>query len=920
MLEYTFKSQTPQNTVNEIVCENVYFALDGTFISGVTSPKYGLVNGQTIYIKVMGSDDLKPYKSEIQNKQYRGTVTYNSQKYDILMFPEFNGQSTVIHKGIIFADGRKYISDDNKTLIIDSPQIVGDNIFNLDHDFLLINTKYDVINNCVNVGDMEYFVNFDDSRPHITLDDGKVLEVEGYNKLDGSPNIIEKTHFKINKCEDENLYVTHISPSRQFKTVTIDSTEYILDTIYGSVNINETEIKINDPIYRLTPTFLNKPILFGGDETFPSDKIHKSFTYDITADTTHIIYGKTPILINTVWRNTDYGDYLNLYLSNNSPFCSVGDTINALSVVSKFQTYVVDEKDESVVINGNKYFVSLDTLDYFVYWDGSITNPTKYELPIIYTNESKTRGYVMIGNTIVRLEINGLIAVKLYDNVRQETACERHNTFDINKYNYITIDNKQYIIHTQVTNVSSNGVISQRVVQVPNTLPITLLVVFASSNQVRCKVKSNLNRDSEYVYTLANNMSSFTFKLKHALFDEGVVGNTPTIDSSYAGVTYQFFYDAQNFNIPILFGNKEAINMHQDEVCENGLFSSVYNSKITPIIDMEKDIYYPAFMDYESQEATLIDEIEFDLHFRSRNMLDWTINNDEYGKNGFQPRNNWNILDAYSYTSFNADPTDSLKPKIDFNDFRFYQPSDLLYFLNFSNNDVVYQKSKLSKSFIRILFFDSPNPYTQSLLSSATVFMNEGELYMKYANNINTNTDYISVNEMDNSLKRIYANSIGVGNDTWDPSRGVVTCIENKRLASTIKIKNMFETLDSSEGFYLYLFREYSSGLHQRTIYMKIEFNHAGEGRTINFLQPFIQRDGKKDMLDFSSVIETSLLKQGFPLASLQDYMYIPINVKYDFRLKKYIYFLPEWLTMHNPQKETKMRFNLYETKIKNES
>ena len=40
---------------------------------------------------------------------------------------------------------------------------------------------------------------------------------------------------------------------------------------------------------------------------------------------------------------------------------------------------------------------------------------------------------------------------------------------------------------------------------------------------------------------------------------------------------------------------------------------------------------------------------------------------------------------------------------------------DLLYFLNFTNEDVFYQKQKIGKSFLRLSFFDSPNPQNQNL-------------------------------------------------------------------------------------------------------------------------------------------------------------------------------------------------------------
>lgn len=61
---------------------------------------------------------------------------------------------------------------------------------------------------------------------------------------------------------------------------------------------------------------------------------------------------------------------------------------------------------------------------------------------------------------------------------------------------------------------------------------------------------------------------------------------------------------------------------------------------------------------------------------------------------------------------------------------------------------------------------------------------------------------------------------------------------ENKRLGSRLIISNKYNTDTSSEGFYIYMFKEYSKNLHPRQIFMKVDFNHAGIGSTIPFIKP----------------------------------------------------------------------------------
>jgi hypothetical protein len=61
---------------------------------------------------------------------------------------------------------------------------------------------------------------------------------------------------------------------------------------------------------------------------------------------------------------------------------------------------------------------------------------------------------------------------------------------------------------------------------------------------------------------------------------------------------------------------------------------------------------------------------------------------------------------------------------------------------------------------------------------------------------------------------------------------------ESVRLSSRLVVDNKYDTDTSSEGFYIYMFREYSQKLHQKRIYMKVEYNHAGIGKTIPFFIP----------------------------------------------------------------------------------
>ena len=278
------------------------------------------------------------------------------------------------------------------------------------------------------------------------------------------------------------------------------------------------------------------------------------------------------------------------------------------------------------------------------------------------------------------------------------------------------------------------------------------------------------------------------------------------------------------------------------------------------------------------------------------------------------------FLDYYDWSSGN---TSELIPQIH-GEFEKYQPSDLLYFLGFTDDDIFYQKNKVGKSFLRLSFYNGNNPNTSDLLYTSTVFMNEGSLYKKFLDYSQGGGQYMSVKEVENVNKRIKNSIISVSYDTYEEDKksvGVVsdkfTCDESKRLSSRFTIKNMFECAESSEGFYLYLFKNFSQGLREQTIYMRVQFNHAGVGKTINFTQPFKEDENEiKSMLEFPTDI--NILKSGCTLNKLYENLFIEIKVKYDFDLRKFVYYLPSWLV--DKDNLNQMHFNLYELKIADES
>lgn len=146
--------------------------------------------------------------------------------------------------------------------------------------------------------------------------------------------------------------------------------------------------------------------------------------------------------------------------------------------------------------------------------------------------------------------------------------------------------------------------------------------------------------------------------------------------------------------------------------------------------------------------------------------------------------------------------------------------SDLIGYLNFTDDDIYYRKNKVSQSFLRLSFYNSKDPYAQKLLYYSTIFLDEGELYSKY------------IKQLQDVDFKIYKNS----NMVQNRNAMVVLYTGGTRVDTKIEVTNEYDRTKSSEGFNIYLFAEdrtFELENGEKTIYMKVEFNHAGNGKTI---------------------------------------------------------------------------------------
>lgn len=908
MLKYKLNIKNKKDKNIEVKYESLYFSKDGSYLTGITDPSYCL--SEENYVTVV-SNDAVVCSLDAENVMCCGYVLLN-ETYKVEDFG-----NTV---GILYNDGQYYcvektfkpenllsLSDTNVSEMVEikkNPTIL---IHNIEYeigkivddkviweDSVIIPTKYWSLDNKITIHGIVYDVIIDEKT--------KLESDEEY-----FPYII------LNELElsdtDRILHVIDWEYSKRH-----------LVTKFKITNNNKAYLNINEGCCVKQFDYFDE-LLFNGEVVR-----HYAIEYENINQFLTELYdsGKQ---INFEWKRVDKSNIIDLYIDKNVNNIDVGAKIYVKPIGNSLTLKGEKNANNEIIFTYyNKQYVC----------DGKIVkkylNINNFEYEIFKSDNSSE--YVIFENRPLSISATTdgytMVLPKYYSN---------DLVFNVKEYKCINIENKLYKIREIKDN---NGVLKYEVdVDLIPELCLNIIYRFGD-NVFRCM--PNGNDDLSLLFQdITNNPNGFIFECKTPIFDMLLVSPISSSDKEYAALDFKIFVNHSSFVIPIKLESDTALNLHKDYIIRNQYDK---NNLINRIVDMEKDIYYPSHLEKKGTKdvLTLCHQIKIDLHFRSRNLEDWTVNDEndinEYG--GKYP-SNWNIFDYYRYQIDNTE-TKAFQPILNLkDDLRFYPPSDLLYFLKFTDEDVFFQKKKISKSFLRLSFYDSPNPNNQSLLYTSTIFMSETDLFKKYVNADKTLTNYLTVKERgqykekhepingdvnntnmmvsyrvdnDNSSKHISVST----EPCYDNKKNVLSFDENKRLSSSFTIKNRNECVESSDGFYLYLFKEYSNWTHERTIYMRVQFNHAGLGRTVNFMQLYHKdNEGKKSMINWASKFNFDKYKDGCPLSELYEHLFIEIKVKYDLENKRFCYYFPEWMSEKNSDKNT-MHLSLFEIKIKDES
>lgn len=981
MLKYSIKVNEKNIKREEMSWGEKFLSQDLSYISGVTSPSYHLEKYSIMPStnSIVSSDSTLRINSTnvyrngyciLRNKKYDiNTLSVcmhkgNGMEYKDVKYIEYNGK---YYYGVFDKKTGRYkfvidsiLKEENETVsegsltfetnpkIDNNKYVCFDTIFWIENGTITIDGTtylYDANENCIHLSDGSIVTDYTD----ISNCDGIYLKHYDTPK--------EVTKFILTKAFDSLLC--------NYSKITYCSYLYFINVngnFYYIVEEKNTEGKtefvcyIDDERYNLLIEYKKKDDESSDDEmekyyaelteeNLNEYGIYNSYNYNSLKSLSLYVrvkcdgeykYAKVEHQII----NANSGDRVLLQITDDYSNIGVGDIIKVtldedarLKVFSQVNDES-KEKEEFVIYKGNRYNLIANLCDTVTIGD--------YEYDLSYINGNKKGDCIVSinGNDVTMSLVEGKKYVKPYNLIVSANTVNDTTCYKINEYDGVIINGEKYKRHKKY----EEGVeIENCVVTDLNDSYYLEIDDILGKNNLSCKAflpSFTLSQETETEinsYIISRIMSD-DIRIDKCNKIFGVVEITPYIpfynSNSMNENVFSSDYYFNLFSSLKLFCNVGYISIKLPIISKSGgdpIQSDIVNSKffdkerekaINPIIDMEKDIYYPKYIKSDDgvyngsyTDFNPISEIRVNLHFRTRNLDTWKIDESR----------NWFITDYYPYKYIIESGLSQDKKELK----ALMEASDLVGLLGFTNNDVYYQKSKIGKSFLRFSYYDSIDPQNQTLLATSTVFMDEHSLFKKYIDNSRKNVNiYKTISETSGGTTCI--DKITVESEFVDEKKKsskaticdnkIITIDENKRLGSRLIISNKYNTDTSSEGFYIYMFKEYSKNLHPRQIFMKVDFNHAGVGLSLPFIKPMSwNKVGDNEELTPQEPLglDSKELKEGILLEQKYAQDYIPLYAVYDFKNKEYAYvFDKRYVTVEDGIAS----LNLFELKIKDES
>ena len=978
MLRYSVKLNKDNIKRENMSWGEKFLSQDLSYVSGVTSTDYHLEK----YTMMPSTNDLVSSDStlsiESENVIRSGYCIVRDKIYHISTikidnsdkpYIEFNGKYYYQYKN---DNGEQCYKIDNVLSVKGDDKYPTENELTVvrNGDSITFDTIYWIENNTVTIDGVTY--DYDYNEKGIRLGDGDIISdysvVTECSEIKfvkfNNEDVKEVTKFKLTKSYDERRfdtskisyckYVYFIKFSGQYYNVIEEDggfTCYVMGDkcgLYFTVG-NNVDDGNGDSYHEFTRENLMEF----------NKNLNNAYNYDSLKDINLYVKVKCDdgykyVKVEHDVINSNYGNRILLQITDDYSSFGIGDIIRVGKVGSAILRVFKDKDDEPsfVIYNGNRYNLIDNLCDKVV-----ISN---HEYSVSYPNGREEGSDALV-------DIDGSnVAMKIYDgkngkqlkpytsvivegklnvdgNDVEKTKIASYDVYyDLKEYDGVSINGKNYMRYNEVSDgkpiyydTIDTDLEESYILEIDDMLGSNNLICKAYLPTYLLSQETEEEINSYIIQVVITNSTDFYVNAFNKIFGiRSIDPYLPFYKKQYSVDTiYSSDYYYNLFKNLVLFSNigyisvkfpmvmKDGGDTIQDDIISKEFFEYQKKLAINKIIDMEKDVYVPKFIPikgktkgkYSGSSTTFksLNEIRVNLHFRTRDLSNWKVI-----ENG-----GWFITDYYPYATMKD------KDKL-------MEASDLVGLLDFTNNDVYYQKSKLAKSFLRLSYYDSTDPQTQTLLATSTVFVDEHALFKKYIDNSRKNvhvyrtvssnkdelvdTSKITVkSELTDSEEVVIANNDGRG------SNSEVIIDENVRLSSRFKILNKYDTDTSSEGFYIYMFKDYSKKLYPKQIFMTVEFNHAGVGLSLPFIKPM---SWEKKVGDNEELIpkkplglDSKKLKDGILLEQKYAQDYIPMYGVYDFKNKEYAYVFDNRYVDVN-EEEGVANLNLFELKIKDES
>ena len=910
-----------------------------SYFSGVTSPLHAVASDNIVKVKTPYNSSTSNFKASSTIVTRQGYVLVKGKKYDLETYHEttYGGQQTTIEYKYINADGR-YFSTNTSSLVLDkwlilsdgtvvegsmpveiansSTKIAIDTIYWIEDSTVTIDGNTYVFDKNEetskgNNGALKYYEEGDTLSPKDICDcssmEYHIFDVKDYET-------VEK--FVVYNNEDTDAQIDKITYGTRFRYVVFKGVSCAVERISTddgykfTWRVPKSLLSENGEAweYEYLPLYTSPQFGDLASETTDIELTSDNFEqhgikYERDLDDANVFgkIGNYRLFMQSDIINANGGTNLLLYLSSR-PFGYIdGDVLYVRDTssdefilnVENMKDYGGEDKEEFVFYKGSKFFISNKTYD--------IIQVNDRECKVTYPNGivDGVDAFVTIEDEIVPMRLSGNTLTRYGKAVDSDG-----NLVDMS---YNIVPNNGVELDGVVYKAQYNEEGTSKIVVMDITPIYALKVLDIKGNSLLyCEPYVEIgNVTDEYenhiigeiCRKIMENPLSIATSLPSLAFGNKTL--SPIYSSDFLDYVEVFGDSAMlKFNIPI--SSVIATNAMQEEVVTRDFFEVEKAKAVNPIVDMEKDVYVPKYLSddtYNGSNSTFVPlrEIRFNLHFRTRNQNSWKVN-ESYNLSDVNDKDNWFITDYEPYKSM-------LSSSSACNDKLLMEMSDLVGLLYFNNDDVFYQKSNLANSFLRLSFYDSVDAANQSLLAMSTIFYDEHVAYKKFLDNSrkNINTYLVYDEELGTSMEvnKINVNAEmvkGKNNATYNscPYSGMnVVTDDDNRISSRFTVKNKYETDTSSEGFYIYMFKEYSENLHPKPLYMKVEFNHAGIGKTIPFLVPM--KWAKDESTSIYNPIERyklteEELKEGYSLDFVYAQSYIPLYAVYDFKNKEYAY------------------------------